>query len=689
MNDVGAQVFCVICRYNIWESMSYRRCGMKNRRKGNIGIFMLLLIVAVIFWAVPAKKAEAAEKRLSSITAVYTGDSVLVGHTIDLDKLTVMGLYSDGSYAQLKNYSLSIYTVTAAGNNTIRVTAEGVTGSFTVRGKQVRSVTAFYAQSGVTVGESLDREKVTVQVFYSDGTGEKVKDYTLSHTVVANLGNNEFTVTYEGVTAKFFVLGKEERKPRSFYVMYNGPAIIVGNTPEREDFHVTVFYNDNTSERITSFELTPSVIQREGNNTMVVSFGELSQEVKITGLAKKVTSLKAEYTGLPVVVGKSVATEDIKVTATFNDGTKDTVSNFTLSSSVVYKIGDNLITVFCDGKTAYINVRGVEAEIVDYGNVAQATIKEGKSNTKVTLAVGTKADPEQVTIERVDTKKVKKAMRRLIQTDEYMAFEVSFDDPELDGFLPMTMKLTVPAGYDKENFAVFYTPNRKTIMAQMNGEFLKDGSYEFKMFQPGTYIVADCTPLIYVESVRLEEEELTLRVGRSYSLDPEIMPHAATNKEVSYSSSRPQIVSVSKYGTLEALKTGTSIITVNAKDGSGKSCKLRVTVVEKKGKYDAEISEFADHLDEVETAYDFLDFYDELIADVDEKSYELTERQLSQYLSELKDWIEGWSEDFIEMDEDEWETLYTIASGWFDDEYGLFEDWLERFEESYEETYGG
>lgn len=119
-------------------------------------------------------------------------------------------------------------------------------------------------------------------------------------------------------------------------------------------------------------------------------------------------------------------------------------------------------------------------------------------------------------------------------------------------------------------------------MAQMNGEFLNSTTYEFKMFQPGTYIIADCTPLLYVESLYLEEgDELSMRLGRSYSLDPVILPHTATNKEVEYTSSRPSVVSVDKYGTLTAEKTGTAVITIAAKDGSGKKCKLRVTVTEK------------------------------------------------------------------------------------------------------------
>ena len=662
---------------------------MGIQRKHKIGMWVLIYITAVLLAVLPGKPAEAAkttEKRLSSITAVYTGDSVMVGDSIEVNKLTVMGLYSDGSYEKIKEFSLSTYVVREAGNNVIQVTSEGVTGTFTVVGKRAMQLAAYYDQGSVTVGEELDRKKITVQVVYSDGSTAKVTDFELSHTTVRVLGQNEFAVTYEGIRTTFFVMGKEQKRAKQLFASYSGKEVIVGNAPNRKDFYVSVLYNDNSMEQITSFELTPSVVQKEGKNTMVVSFDSLSTEVTVMGLAKTVESITAEYVGLPVVIGKSVADADIKVIATFNDGTKDTVTNFTLSSSVIYQIGDNLITVYCDTKTAYINVRGVEAEIIDYGNSAEAVIKDGKVSSRVTLAVGTKADAKKVTIETVDRQLVKKAMRRLIQTDEYMAFEVSFADPELDVFLPMTMKVSVPAGYDKENFAVYYTPNRRTIMAQMNGEFLKDGTYEFKMFQPGTYIIADITPLIYVESLTLEEENLTLRVGRSYSLDPEILPHTATNKEVSYTSTRPKIVSVSERGTLTALKTGTSIITITAKDGSGKSCKLRVTVVEKKGKYDAEIAELADELEQVESAYDFLDFYDAMLVQIEDMAYELSEKQFKEYTEELTAWTESLGDDFMEMDEEEWELLYEIVFDWLDDDYELFEGWLEAFEES--EEYG-
>lgn len=549
-----------------------------SSRKKRLGLLAILFAFIAAFMIPQAEKAEAAEKRLSTITAVYTGDTVLVGHSIDLDKLTVMGLYTDGSYVKLKDYTLSTYVVKDTGANRITVNCDGVSTTFTVQGKKILFLSASYSQSTVTVGEQLKKDDITVRVYYSDGTNKEVDDYTISGTVVTKIGANEFIVVYEDKTVKFTVTGKEIKLPKSLHASYSGPAVIVGNAPDRDDFYVSVLYNDNTIEKITTFELSPSVVEKEGSNTMVVSFGELTKEVKVTGLAKEVVSIKAEYTGFPVVVGKTVATEDIKVTATFNDGSKDEVTNFTLSRSVVYKIGDNLITVFCGEAVAYVTVRGVEAEIIDYDNAAEGFVRNGDFYSRIKIAVNSKADPEGVLIEAIDAEMVRKAMRRIVKSDKYIAFEVSFDDPEMDVFLPMTMKVTVPAEFDKENFAVFYTPNRKTIMAEMNGEFLKDGSYEFKIFQPGTYIIADCTELVYVESLELEESEITMRVGRSYSLDPVIYPHTATDKTVSYTSSRPQVVTVSEHGLLEAIEPGAAVITVEAQDGSGKRCKVIVYV---------------------------------------------------------------------------------------------------------------
>lgn len=556
---------------------------MQNLKKNSkIGIWMLFCMMAVVFMLVPVKKAEAAEeKRLMFITASYS-DSVYVGDFIDLEKLTVKGYYSNGKYEDIRDFSLSAYVAEKEGSNKITVYSADKETTFYVNGRTVKSISAFYSGGSVTIGQSLDPEKLTVYATFSDGKLEKITTYDLPNMIVYEVGRNEFVVVYKDKETKFYVTGKEERRISSIYASYGGPTVIVGSAPSREYINVTAVYNDGTMEKITEFGIVPPVVEDEGSNIMMISYAGLSAEIRVQGRARRVVSLKAEYVGLPVVVGKSVAMEDIKVIATFNDESTGEVTNFTLSSSIIEKIGDNLLTVFCDGVLTRMSVRGVESESIDYNHGLWKTIREAGYTSRVSIAVGQKADPDAVEINLIEREEVKKAVHRLVKTDKYIAYEVVFNDPEQATFLPMTMKVTVPTKFDKDNFAVYYTPNKKTIMAQMNGEFLNSTTYEFKMFQPGTYIIADCTPLLYVESLYLEEgDELSMRLGRSYSLDPVVLPHTATNKEVEYKSSRPSIVTVDKYGTLTAKKTGTAVITVTAKDGSGKKCTLRVTVKEK------------------------------------------------------------------------------------------------------------
>ena len=80
-----------------------------------------------------------------------------------------------------------------------------------------------------------------------------------------------------------------------------------------------------------------------------------------------------------------------------------------------------------------------------------------------------------------------------------------------------------------------------------------------------------------VTGVILPTEELTLTVGELYHLMPEIVPHTAINKSVSFSSDNDKIVLVSVSGQLVALSPGTATVTVTAADGGfTASCKVTV-----------------------------------------------------------------------------------------------------------------
>ena len=85
---------------------------------------------------------------------------------------------------------------------------------------------------------------------------------------------------------------------------------------------------------------------------------------------------------------------------------------------------------------------------------------------------------------------------------------------------------------------------------------------------------------VNVTGVSLNKTKLNLEVGKSSKLTVTVNPSNATNKNVTWQSSAPNIVSVDANGNIKALKAGTAIITVTTKDGNYKAeCKVTVTEV--------------------------------------------------------------------------------------------------------------
>ncbi|WP_035773555.1 Ig-like domain-containing protein [Butyrivibrio sp. VCD2006] len=80
-----------------------------------------------------------------------------------------------------------------------------------------------------------------------------------------------------------------------------------------------------------------------------------------------------------------------------------------------------------------------------------------------------------------------------------------------------------------------------------------------------------------VKKVKLNKKKLKLSVGQTYRLKAKIKPKKATNKSVTWKSSKPGVVAVDANGNLVALSKGTAKITVKTVDGKKKAtCKVKV-----------------------------------------------------------------------------------------------------------------
>lgn len=80
-----------------------------------------------------------------------------------------------------------------------------------------------------------------------------------------------------------------------------------------------------------------------------------------------------------------------------------------------------------------------------------------------------------------------------------------------------------------------------------------------------------------VTSVKLNRSALSLKVGETGKLSATVLPASATDKTVAWSSSKPDVASVSSNGTVTAKKAGTAVITATATNGKSASCTVTVT----------------------------------------------------------------------------------------------------------------
>ena len=90
-------------------------------------------------------------------------------------------------------------------------------------------------------------------------------------------------------------------------------------------------------------------------------------------------------------------------------------------------------------------------------------------------------------------------------------------------------------------------------------------------------VKAKAPPAVAVVEVKLNKSQLTLDEEKSGQLTATVLPVDAANKNVAWSSNKPEIASVDANGTVTAHKAGDAVITVETEDGGkAASCTVRV-----------------------------------------------------------------------------------------------------------------
>ncbi len=452
----------------------------------------------------------------------------------------------------------------------------------------VTRLTASYKGKELVVGDTVDRQDIEVRgVFYNGSvyTTDNVTKFEILNPVIYEVGDNIITIWYDGCEAEIRVKGREPLEVVKITANYKGQSVIVSNRINKDDVEVYAHYNwrEKEPDKVTNFTLEPDVIEAVGSNTIYVHYGEVDPvAIRVNGLEKKITAVEAKYIGEAVYVGEYVDESDIEIVVTYNDGSEGTAENFTMTADRINSEGVNYVIINYKGYTMKVEVQGiVKASKIwdDFPDFSWG----GYASTFVTLLVSREKRAQTIGVTYVDWHDIDACVNRVFYTKNYLGFEVGYTDPDAIFEFPMPCRVRVPDGFDRDNFSIYYSPNKKTIMARINGEFLSNSNeyYVFMLEEPGTYIMMDIESGKLVSSINVKETNLRMRVNRNYSIDPVIMPETAGNKEVTYSSTDESVATVSDKGKIKTIAPGECDIYIRATDESGVYEKIHLTVTKK------------------------------------------------------------------------------------------------------------
>lgn len=540
-------------------------------------------VLAVLFTITAwfgTKQAAGAVQHLEEIEAYYVGAAVEVGKEINTKDIYISAKYyvSNGQsgyydYEDVKKgFTITPSVIKNKGDNQVVVSYKDKTCILTVPGKVAETITANYTGEELYIGSSIPAGKVDVYAYFSDGSFEKVRNFTLAEKKVTRAGLNTITVVYEGKTAEIYVYGKEPLAVEEIMAYYIGKPVIAGNDISKNDIEVQALYNDGTIKQIKNFNISPSVAEQEGENEITVTYGNMETVITVYAEARYITEMRARYIGPGVIVGKRVPKEEIEVIVTYNDGSDEAIDSYEMYGDEILFEGENMVLVYCDAFMEEIIVPGVIGFAADYDNAISNyfTSPDYSYYTEVTLGVAPGLEPDKFMLRKADDEMVEYVVQRVVFTDRFIGFDLFYDDDEMVLNFPMAMKVTVPGDFDPEKFGVYYTPNKSTIMAKVDGEFLDEEQteYEFIVYEPGTYILVNEVSNRLVEEI-VVQTEVELKENRSFSLNPVVFPLSAENRNVTYWSSDEDVATVSKNGKIRTHSEGTCEIWIEAEDDSG------------------------------------------------------------------------------------------------------------------------
>lgn len=207
---------------------------------------------------------------------------------------------------------------------------------------------------------ALTSDMFTVRAAYSDGSVVPVTEFSFSPQV-ASTNPTEVTITYEGKTAVVSVpVGTVSLTGITAEYVGTG-TIYVGDNLTKNMFRVTANYNDGSSNVVSDYTFTPVTMLNAGEQVVTFTYQEKEATATVTVVALSVTRITASWIGGTIFKGTAFTKSMFSVTAEYNNGTSNAVSDYTFTPATANSTPTTLVTIEYQGKSTGVSVNVSDA----------------------------------------------------------------------------------------------------------------------------------------------------------------------------------------------------------------------------------------------------------------------------------------------------------------------------------------
>lgn len=141
----------------------------------------------------------------------------------------------------------------------------------------------------------------------------------------------------------------------TIYAYYKGKNVTVGEELNIKDVVVTAYMSNHTMQTITKFEVSDTVVARNGVNRFTVFYAGKTCEFTVIG--RILTDVKVELDDRSYGLFNSIDKNNLKITAYYNDSsTEDVTEGYTILPEVFSQPGLQTVQIMYGGRTVSLEV---------------------------------------------------------------------------------------------------------------------------------------------------------------------------------------------------------------------------------------------------------------------------------------------------------------------------------------------